>query len=103
MELTTLLEVSLSGVLLPLQLIYAGKTTSSLLPLNPFTMREHNFSPLHGQTQREKQPSRWVVHILQILLAHKCQEFLKELEEKHMKHVFVSSGQLQPLDVAVND
>ena len=126
-EVTTLLAVSLSGVLLPPQVIYAGKTTrchpNVTIPTGwhlahspsrwstKETMLEyiHTILVPYMEKQREEHnlPGDAVgLCIFDVFAAHRCEEFLKELEANHMKYIFVPAGctgQLQPLDVAVND
>ena len=126
-EVTTLLAVSLSGVLLPPQVIYAGKTTRCHPNVTIPTGWHLAHSPSHWSTketmleyihtilvpymekQREEHnlPGDAVgLCIFDVFAAHRCEEFLKELEANHMKYIFVPAGctgQLQPLDVAVND
>ena len=126
-ELTVLLAVSLSGVLLPLQVIYAGKTTRCHPNVTTLAGWHLTHSPSNWSTketmldyvdtilapymakQREElglAPDIVGLCIFDVFAAHRCDEFLRKLEVYHMKYVFVPvgcTGQLQPLDVSVNN
>lgn len=125
-ELTALLAVSLSGELLPPQVIYAG-TTQRCHPNVPLpdgwhlahsqshwstteTMLEYVDAVLAPYMMKQREHLGLAqdavgLCIFDVFATHRCDAFLKKLEENHMKCIFVPAGctgQLQPLDVSVN-
>lgn len=126
-EVTVLLAVSLSGELLPPQVIYAGKTErchpSVIVPQGwnvthspshwstKDTMVEYAEKILlpYMEEQRQKldlQEDAPGLCIFDVFAAHRCEEFTRKLEEGRVKYVFVPAGctgLLQPLDISVNE
>ena len=125
-EMTALLAVSLASELLPPQLIYAG-TTNKCHPTvtfpddwnvthsknhwsNETTMLEFIDTVLvpFMVKQREKlqlPPDQAGLAIFDVFAVHRTDAVLKRLEECNIKQVFIPggcTGELQPLDVAVN-
>ena len=125
-EMTVVLAVSLAGELLPPQLIYAGTTnrchTTVTFPdnwsithsknhwSNETTMLEFIATVLvpFMVKQREKLQlplDQAGLAIFDVFAAHRTDAVLKKLEECNIKQVFIPggcTGELQPLDVAVN-
>ena len=126
-EVTVLLAVSLSGELLPPQVIYAGKTDwchpSVSVPqgwnvthsLNHWstkdTMLEYADKVLKPYMEHQRQKLSLSAEtpglcIFDVFAAHRCKEFTKALDEGGIKHVFIPAGctgLLQPLDISVNE
>ena len=125
-EMTALLAVSLASELLPPQLIYAGTTSRCHATVtyrddwnithsknhwsNETTMLEFIemvLVPFMVQ-QREKlqlPPNQAGLAIFDVFAAHRTDAVLKKLEECNIKQVFIPggcTGELQPLDAAVN-
>ena len=126
--MTTLLSITLSGKVLPPQLIYAGKTPRCH-PAGVQFPNEWNIShslnhwssestmlefadkvliPYAGETKQALQPPQEVhaVAFLDVFAAHKCSSFLTKLTEANIKTCFIPAGctgLLQPLDISVND
>ena len=126
-EVTALLAETLSGELLPPQIIYAGKTARCHPSVNVPAGWDVTHSPNHWSTRetmleyvdtilsprmtkrREQlhlEPDAFGLCILDVFAAHRCADFLAKLEAHHIKCVFVPpgcTGQLQPLDVSTNE
>lgn len=125
-EMTVLLACSLSGNLLPPQLLYAGKTTNChpkfTFPAdwdvchtdshwsNTNTMIRYieNILVPYYDKQRELLglvPEQPGVALFDVFKAHQDPLFLAELEKRNIIPVFVPAsctGELQPLDLTVN-
>ena len=126
-EVTVLLAVSLSGNLLPPQVIYAGKTRRCHPNANvpdgwnvtrfgshwstQDTMVEYVdmvLAPYMAEQQQILGLSSDAVGlcIFDVFAAHRCDCFLEKLDACGIKHVFVPAGctgSLQPLDVSINE
>ena len=125
-EITVLLAITLSGQMLPPQLLYAGKT-DKCHPSTTFPEDWDIFhSPNHWSNEdtmlryldkivipyvsrvREQmgKPDQKALVICDVFAAHRTQDVKAKLDEANMERLFVPAGctgQLQPLDVAVND
>ena len=126
-EMTVLLSCTLGGKLLPPQLIYAG-CTNRCHPNFTFpnswnvTHSTNHWStedtmlefldkiiiPYVDNTRQclELSDDFRAVAIFDVFAAHRCQSVLDRLESSNIKPVFVPAGctgELQPLDITVND
>ena len=125
-EMTVLLYCTLSGGLLPPQLVYAGKTEHC----HPTTSFPDGWNIIHSanhwsteqtmmefldkilvpyvkQTRERMELSSTfpTVAIFDVFAAHRCQSFLGSLTLNNIRAVFVPAGctgELQPLDTTVN-
>ena len=126
-EITVLLAVSAGGVLLPPQVIYPGKTpgchTKITFPqgwhithsCNHWSTEETMLQyldnvliPYFAATRRDLGlPDDHVgLAIFDVFATHCCDSVLKKLSTNHIHQVFVPAsctGELQPLDLSVND
>ena len=126
-EITVLLAVSASGTLLPPQVIYAGKTQGCHAKITfprgwHITRSDNHWSteatmlqyidevvvPYFSAAKRELElPEDHVcLAIFDVFVAHRCDSVLQKLNENHIHQVFVPAsctGELQPLDLSVND
>ena len=126
-EITVVLAVSASGTLLQPQVIYAGKTPGChakiTFPRNwHITHSDNHWSTeetmlqcidevlvlYFSATQQELElPEDHVcLAIFDVFAAHRCGSVLQKLRANHIHQVFVPascSGELQPLDLSVND
>ena len=125
-EMTALLACTLSGSLLPPQLIYAGKTTRCH-PLVDFpagwdvwhsdshwsteeTMLRYVevvIAPYVEATRQSLglQPDHCALAIFDVFAAHRCNSVLEALNKHHVKYTFVPAsctGELQPPDLTFN-
>jgi len=127
-EVTVLLAVSLTGELLPPQIIYKGKTdqchptvdypngwhnTHSVM-INHWsteeTMLQYADTVLALYMAKQRQllecPEATGLCIFNVFAAHRCSAFLVKLDSLGIKHVFVPAGctgMLQPLDISINE
>ena len=126
-EITCLLTISMSNELLPTQVIYAGKTervhpTGIKFPnnwhitqsekhwSNAVTMLEYADKILIPHVKRQRSlynlPNQTALAIFDIFAAHRTEDFLGKLRQNNISVIFVPAGctgEVQPLDVAVND
>lgn len=122
-EITALLTISLAGELLPPQLIYAGKTDrchaqcefpdtwaithSNNHWSNEETMLRYADTVLSPYLEsKRRQPNQKALVILDVFAAHRCDSFKQKLKSMNCVMVYVPAGctgDLQPLDLAVND
>ena len=125
-DMTALLACTLSGSLLPPQLIYAGKTTKCH-PVVDFpagwdiwhsdshwstekTMLQYVGAVIvpYVEATREAlglQPDHCAVAIFDVFTAHRCDSVLEALNKHHIKYTFVPAsctGDLQPHDLTFN-
>ena len=125
-EITILLGISMSGSMVPPQVIYAGKTNKCHAEItfpqlwnithssnhwsNSDTMKEYCNEVLIPYFEKEKAsldlpPEQTSLLVLDIFAAHRTNEFLNLLKDANIKVIFVPAGctgELQPLDVSVN-
>ena len=126
-EITVLLAATAAGFLLPPQVIYQGKTTGCHAKVtfpekwhithsethwsNEHTMLEYLDNviiPYVSNTRQaldfpEDQPA---LAIFDVFAAHRCQNVLEKLKSNNTHQIFVPAsctGELQPLDVGIND
>ncbi len=122
--MTVLLACTLSGKLLHPQLIYAGRTSRC----HPSVSFPDGWNITHSQnhwsteetmieyvdqiilpdvrTSLELSPNFPAVAIFDVFAAHRCQSVLNRLSSNNIKYIFVPAGctgELQPLDVTLND
>jgi len=126
-EITVLLTISADGSLLPPQVIYQGKTNRChadvTFPDNwnvthsdshwstAETMMEYAEKILIPYCDKKKEQlkvkqSQKSLAIFDVFAAHRVEEFLDKLKDNNILVIFVPAGctgDLQPLDVAVND
>ena len=126
-EITVLLVVSLSERVLPPQVIYAGKTTlchpSVSVPDGWYVTHSDNhwsteatmleyiekvLVPYMSEQRRllNLESEAPALCIFDVFAAHRCKSFLEKLEACNIKYAFIPAGctgQLQPLDVFIND
>ena len=126
-EITVLLTCTHSGILLPPQVIYAGHTPrchpSVSFPGDWNTTHSDNhwsteatmtefldsfLVPYVNETRKMMElPDDFpAVAIFDVFAAHRCQSFLQGLSSNNIKPVFIPdgcTGELQPLDISVND
>jgi hypothetical protein len=124
-EMTVLLSVTMSGIALPPQLIYAGKTdrchASTAFPdqwdvthteshwSNETTMCRYADNILipyvTSVRQQLSRPEQAALAIFDVFRAHRSESFLKKLNDANIRQVFIPggcTGELQPLDLTVN-
>ena len=126
-EITVLLTVTATGRLLPPQVIYQGKTpgchpkVTFPAPWN-ITHRESHWSTeetmleyvdqvlvpyvSHTRQELELADDHCAFAIFDVFHAHRCDSFLKKLSSHNIYQVFVPAGctgELQPLDLSVNE
>ena len=122
-EITALLSVTLSGTILPPQLLYSGKTErchpdfnfpkdwhTENLWANQLTVLRYIDTVLIPYLQSKRQelelPStQKALLVMDVFKAHRCEEVLQKLEESNVIVIFVPpncTDQLQPLDLSVN-
>ena len=122
-ELTALLTISLSGELLPPQIIYAGKTNRCHSQYgfpdswsvthspnhwsNEATMLEYCDSIVLPYLRKKRVHSNQkALIILDVFAAHRCETVKEKFNSMNCILVYVPAGctgDLQPLDLAVND
>ena len=122
--ITLLLAISAAGVLLPPQVVYPGKTTGCHARITfpqgwhiansdnhwstEETMLQYVIIPYFAATRRELGlPDDHVgLAIFDVFATHRCDSVLKKLSSSHIHQIFVlasCTGELQPLDLSVND
>lgn len=126
-EITVLLTVTASGHLLPPQVIYQGKTDGCHARITFPDGWHVTHSESHWSTERtmldfldhviipyvaatrskhglaDDHPA---LAVFDVFAAHRCSSVLKKLQDNHIHQVFVPAGctgELQPLDVSVNE
>lgn len=122
-EMTALLTVAMSGVLLAPQLIYAGKTNRCHAQYdfpdswcithttnhwsNEETMLEYCDAIIAPYlSQKRKNPNQKALIILDVFAAHRCESVRDKFKSMNCILVYVPAGctgDLQPLDLSVND
>jgi len=126
-EITVLLTISADGVLLPAQVIYQGKTNRCQADVTfpddwnithsgshwstVETMMEYADKILIPYCDKKKEQlklkqSQKSLAIFDVFAAHRVDKFLDKLKDNNILVIFVPAGctgDLQPLDVAVND
>jgi hypothetical protein len=126
-EITVLLTISADGTLLPPQVIYQGKTHRCHADVTfpdgwnvthsdshwstAETMMEYAENILIPYCEKKKEqlklkPSQKALAIFDVFAAHRVDEFLDKLKGNNILVIFIPAGctgDLQPLDVAVND
>ena len=124
--MTALLACTLSGSLLPPQLIYAGKTTRCHPVVGFPASWDVWHSDSHWSTEETMlryvevviaqyveatrqslglQPDHCALAIFDVFAAHRCNSVLEALNKHHIKYTFVPAictGDLQPLDLTFN-
>ena len=125
-EMTALLACTLSGSLLPPQLIYAGKTTRCHPVVGFPAGWDIWHSDRHWSTEETMlryvevviaqfveatkqslglQPDHCALAIFDVFAAHRCNSVLEALNKHHIKYTFVPAsctGEIQPLDRTFN-
>ena len=126
-EITVLLAVSASGSLLPPQLIYPGRTPGCHAKITfpqewHITHSDNHWSTEDtmlqyidnvvipyfsaARTELELPDDQVCLAIFDVFAAHRCTTVLQKLSAHHIHQVFVPAsctGELQPLDLSVND
>ena len=122
-EITLVLACTMSGVLLPPQVIYAGKTERCQAAINfpetwNVTHTENHWSNTGSMIEYAEKVLLPYINrtrighharallIFDVFAAHRSKEFLRLLKDNKCEVVFVPggcTGELQPLDVAVNE
>lgn len=125
-EITVVLAITSSGILLPPQLIYQGKTMGCH-PKITFPSKWHvTHSDNHWSTERtmleyidsiiipyvsdtrrklDLAPDHPALALFDVFAAHRCDTVLEKLKSNHIHQIFVPAsctGELQPLDVGFN-
>lgn len=122
-QMTALLTICMTGQLLPPQLIYGGKTDAC----HPNYSFPENWHITHSENhwsneatmlsycdniltaylnETRKSPSQKALVILDVFAAHRCSSVKQKLESLNCVYIYVPAGctgDLQPLDLAVND
>lgn len=125
-EITVVMTITASGLLLPFQVIYQGKTVGCHAKVTfphewNITQSDSHWStestmlefvdkvivPYVKQTRDELQlPSDHpALALFDVFKAHRCESLLDKLRQNHIHQVFIPAGctgELQPLDVSVN-
>ena len=125
-EITALLTITLSGSILPPQLLYSGKTERCHPDCNfpsdwdiwhtenhwsnKSTILRYIENVLKPYLEKKRQElelpdTHKALLIMDVFQAHRCEEVLQKLEECNVAVVFVPANctdQLQPLDLSVN-
>lgn len=122
-EITALLTITLAGELLPPQLIYAGKTNrchphSEFPDTWAITHSDNHWSNEGTMLQyadkillpyldvKRDHANQKALIILDVFAAHRCESFKEKLKSMNCFMVYVPAGctgDLQPLDLSVND
>ena len=126
-EITVLLAVSATGVLLPPQVIYQGKTIGCHAKITfptdwDITHSESHWStevtmltyldnvviPYFAEARRDLElaDDHVALAIFDVFAAHRCDSVLKKLRDNIIHQVYIPAcctGELQPLDLSVND
>ena len=125
-EITVVLAATASGTLLPPQVIYQGKTTGCHAKVTfekwhithsdnywstEHTMLEyleHIIIPYVNSTRQalDLPEDQAALAIFDVFAAHRCQSVLEVLKNNNIHQIYVPAsctGELQPLDVGVND